>query len=116
MLWQIASGYKRENVEGALFSFTGHEFKKYLHTVDPQKMLQHFVNDSDRTFQFWEREPMVKECWSYNFFLQKLDYIHFNPCQPRWNLARTPEEYYWSSAAFYELGDTTFNWLSHYED
>jgi hypothetical protein len=32
----------------------------------------HFVNKSNRSFQFWEREPMAKECWTKKFFRQKL--------------------------------------------
>ncbi len=116
MLWQIAAGHERKNVEGALFSFTAHEFKKYMNATDPDLLLKHFVKSVDRGYQFWERVPMVKECWSHHFFMQKLEYIHYNPCQPRWKLARVPEEYYWSSAAFYELGDNTFDWLTHYAD
>jgi len=38
-------------------------------------------------------------------FLQKLNYIHNNPCQPKWNLADRPEEYKYSSAKNYILGN-----------
>jgi putative transposase len=69
-----------------------HEFERYLKKSDPFLLEKHFVNKSDRSFQFWEREPMVKECWTKKFFRQKLNYIHFNPCQPHWNLATSPEE------------------------
>ena len=48
------------------------------------------------------REAIVKECFTKSFFRQKLNYIHFNPSQPHWNLAALPEDYKWSSAAFYE--------------
>jgi len=34
-------------------------------------------------------------------FLQKLNYIHNNPCQEKWNLANNPEDYKYSSAANY---------------
>jgi hypothetical protein len=30
--------------------------------------------------------------------MQKLDYIHNNPLQPKWQLAKAPEEYFYSSA------------------
>jgi hypothetical protein len=36
--------------------------------------------------------------------LQKLNYIHNNPCQEKWQLAKAPEEYKHSSAANYISG------------
>ena len=116
LLWKISDGFERKDVQGALFSFTAHEFKRYLKKSDPFLLEKHFVNKSDRSFQFWEREPMVKECWTKKFFGQKLNYIHFNPCQPHWNLAGSPEKYKWSSASFYETGVKNFDCLMHFND
>jgi putative transposase len=47
---------------------------------------------------------------------QKLNYIHLNPLQEKWNLVRRPEDYLYSSASFYELGKDNFNILTHYKD
>ena len=116
MLWKISDGLERKDVQGAFFSFTAHKFEEYLKQKNPLQLEKHFLDKSDRSFQFWEREPMVKECWTKKFFRQKLNYIHFNPCQPHWNLARTPEEYKWSSANFYETGTKEFSWLTHFND
>ena len=116
MLWKISDGFERKDVQGALFSFTAHEFERYIKKNDSSLLEKHYVNKSDRSFQFWEREPMVKECWTKNFFRQKLNYIHFNPCQPHWNLAISPEEYKWSSVNFYEKGVKDFIWLTHFND
>ena len=33
----------------------------------------------------------IKECYSVDFIKQKLNYIHFNPCTGKWNLADMPE-------------------------
>jgi putative transposase len=41
---------------------------------------------------------------SRKMFLQKLNYIHNNPCQLKWNLADAPEDYKYSSAANYAKG------------
>ncbi len=114
LLWKIADGFERKDVQGAFFSYTAHLFKKYLKKNDPQFLEQYFVNGSDRDYQFWEREPMIKECWTKNFFHQKFNYIHFNPCQPHWNLAALPENYKYSSANFYETGSKDFGWLTHF--
>lgn len=114
LLWQMEDGNKRKEVQGALFSYTAHEFQRILREKNDTALLDYRVNAKDRNYQFWQRNPMVKECWSEHFFLQKMNYIHHNPCQPHWNLARYPEEYPWSSAAFYEKGDKKFEWITHY--
>ena len=33
--------------------------------------------------------------------IQKMEYIHNNPCRKKWILADAPEEYQYSSASFY---------------
>ena len=55
LLWKISDGFERKDVQGALFSFTAHEFKRYLKKSDPFLLEKHFVNKSDRSFQFWKR-------------------------------------------------------------
>ena len=42
-----------------------------------------------------------KECTSEKFIIQKLNYIHENPCQGKWQLALAPQAYKHSSAKFY---------------
>jgi len=42
------------------------------------------------------------------FFLEKLNYIHNNPCQEKWQLANKPEEYKHSSASNYILGEGVY--------
>jgi REP element-mobilizing transposase RayT len=116
LIWKISDGYPRKEVQAAFFSFTGHEFKKYLKVNDRTTLEQHYVNDADRFYQFWERDSLAKECFTENFLMQKLEYIHKNPCVPHWNLATIPEDYKWSSASFYLLGDVRFPWLSHIKE
>jgi putative transposase len=116
LLWRIADGFERQMVQGALFSYTGHAFQKYLRDTNPGILNKHYVNDADRTYQFWERNPLPKECITDGFLTQKLEYIHNNPCQPHWQLSKFPEQYHWSSASFYERGDKRFSWLKHFDE
>lgn len=51
--------------------------------------------------KIWEDGYNTKEVVSETFLLQKMDYIHNNPCQPHWGLSKSPEDYIWSSAGFY---------------
>ncbi|HEX5149860.1 MAG TPA: transposase [Parafilimonas sp.] len=116
LLWRIATGLEREMVQGAFLSFTAHAFKKRLKQNTPL-LPKFYVDAKDRSYQFWQREPMVKEVWTERFLLQKLNYIHYNPCQPHWQLAAIPEDYKWSSALFYERNIIEpYTWLTHYKD
>ena len=66
------------------------------------------VNPSDRKrgklHEVFEASFDIKECYSLEFIKQKLNYIHFNPCTGKWNLADIPESYVHSSVAFYGNG------------
>ena len=113
LLWKIEDGFDRANVQGAFLSFSAHEFKKKLGKLQLQ---EYKVDLVDRAFQFWQRDCVVKECWGEMFLEQKLEYIHNNPLQPHWNLADLPEKYFWSSASFYENGDSSFDFVTHYKE
>jgi REP element-mobilizing transposase RayT len=50
LLWKISDGFERKDVQGAMFSFTAHEFKKNLKKSDLILLENHYVNKSDRSF------------------------------------------------------------------
>jgi REP element-mobilizing transposase RayT len=54
--------------------------------------------------EVWEESFDLKKCWTENFVLQKLNYIHNNPCKGKWKLAESPVDYFHSSASFYVNG------------
>lgn len=65
-------------------------------------------------FKVWE--DRFDDLWigSREMLEGKLDYIHNNPLQQHWNLCELPEEYRYSSAAYYErdqIGDVK---VTHY--
>ena len=54
--------------------------------------------------EVWEQSFDIKECRTEKFILQKLNYIHNNPCSAKWKLADNPIHYLHSSASFYISG------------
>ncbi len=58
-----------------------------------------------RIFEYRYDSLMIR---TKKFFLQKLNYIHRNPCRSNWNLAVFPCEYVYSSAANYILGEGAY--------
>jgi REP element-mobilizing transposase RayT len=63
------------------------------------------VNRSDKKqnklHEVWEDSFDWKECYSDKMIIQKLDYIHDNPCRGKWRLAESPVDYIHSSARYY---------------
>ena len=104
----------KESPAGSFAKFTAHQFKKYLQVENPCSLKEFKSSKHDRSFQFWKRDPLAVPLTSEKSFLQKLEYIHCNPIQPKWNLAILPEDYRWSSASFYEHGNEEVGIVSDY--
>jgi putative transposase len=114
LIWQIQDGYKQEMIQNRFLKFTAQQMKFRLIDTNDQRLSQFLVNAKDRQYQFWERNSLSIDLWSPNVFTQKLDYIHDNPLQDKWQLVKYPEDYKYSSAAFYETGVDEFGLLTHY--
>jgi putative transposase len=66
-------------------------------------LLQSLNQDNRQEYKVWEDGYDARDIFSQDFLSQKMEYIHFNPCRSKWNLAGTPEEYPWPSARYYVL-------------
>lgn len=67
------------------------------------EVLQGMNTHDDQQYKVWEDSYDARDVFTPEFLWQKMEYIHYNPCRPKWNLAGSPEEYPWSSARFYML-------------
>jgi putative transposase len=114
LIWQIQDGYKQEMIQNRFLKFTAQQMKFRLIDTDDQRLSKFLVNAKDRQYQFWERNSLSIDLWSPNVFMQKLDYIHNNPLQDKWQLVKYPEDYQYSSARFYETGIDEFGLLTHH--
>ena len=80
--------------------------------------LQQGVNYSDlrrgKKHEVWEDSFDWKECRSRKMIIQKLDYMHNNPCTGKWHLVESPVEYLHSSAKFYITGEQGVYQVTHY--
>ncbi len=72
----------------------------------------HRLNKDDRDYQVWKREPLSIELLNKKMFIQKLEYIHYNPVQA--GFCETPEDYHYSSARYYVDGTNDFGMLKHF--
>jgi len=87
---------------------TARQIIRQLQAENDQKIsdvLRKASNDKNQEFKVWEDGYDARDIFSVEFLEQKMNYIHYNPCQSQWKLVDIPEEYLWSSAQFY-LVDT----------
>ena len=91
--------------------FIGYEIIKRLQQQQNDAtllLLQNGVNPAekqrDKLHQIWQGTFDIKECRTEKFILQKLNYMHQNPCTGKWKLSLSPHHYEHSSALFYERG------------
>ena len=113
LIWQPLGDWTPEKIQHSLLSFTAHKFKNHLQENHEQFLQQFKVDAKDRKYQFWERNPLGIDLVNEQMFLQKFNYIYRNPVVK--GLCLLPEDYYYSSAKFYELGIDDFGMLTHFK-
>ncbi|WP_192822244.1 transposase [Rufibacter sp. LB8] len=116
VLWKIEEPHLRPNVQRDFLKFTSQQLKLELTQHHPAVLEKFRVDAKDRQYQIWERNPLSVPCYTVAVTEQKLQYIHLNPVQEKWKLAKQPENYYYSSAKFYLENKDDFGFLTHYLD
>ena len=91
--------------------FMAYQIVKRLTAMSKTKLLMQMqlnVSEKDRSrrklHDVWINSFDVKECRTEKFILQKLAYIHNNPCAGKWRLVKEPHHYPHSSSLFYMNG------------
>ena len=112
LIWQFMFGFPPSGVQASFMKYTAQQLKRSLIKSDISMLAEFQVNKYDRTYQFWKREPLSVELRTHEVFIQKLEYIHYNPV--RAGLCVNPEDYHYSSARFYYDGTDHFKMLTHF--
>ncbi|MEP2774213.1 MAG: transposase [Fulvivirga sp.] len=85
--------------------FTSTMVRKGIDNLQFENLLERLrSNKKGRAFQVWMQRFDDLCLFNKNLVEQKIEYIHCNPLQEKWNLARCPEQYRYSSASFYQQG------------
>jgi REP element-mobilizing transposase RayT len=115
LIIKLIGGSPISNFQLSFMRYTAQKIKFYLHDNKLPILHDFLVHKKDRSYQFWQRNPLAKEMPSREICEQKLDYIHNNPVQGRWLLANSPQDYRYSSVRFYELEEKgEYPFLTHY--
>jgi REP element-mobilizing transposase RayT len=116
LIWRMNSKNGREMPYASFNKAIGHLIIKNMKESHDPKLTYFKVDEPERQYRVWQRDPLAVLLDSKAKLEQKLDYIHLNPLQEKWNLVAKPEDYRWSSAGFYETGKDEFEILTHYMD
>ena len=116
LIWEMCAKNGREMPNASFNKATSHLMVKDLKANHPRVLPYFKVDERERGYRVWQRDPLAVEMDSKPKIEQKLDYIHLNPLGERWNLVKRPEDYYWSSANYYHSGDDEFGFLTDYLD
>ena len=102
------TGKNLNNIVGNGKHFIAYEIVNRLRAQSKEQILEQMaegVNDTDRKrgklHEVWEDSFDWKECRSKELVMQKINYIHNNPCKGKWKLAESPVDYLHSSAKYY---------------
>ncbi len=112
LIWQIQEGYKRDAVQRNFLKFVSQTIERDLEKNHPKVLERFHVGAKDRKYQFWERNPLSIDLFTKEVFIQKMEYIHYNPVAA--GLCTYAEDYKYSSAKFYESGRDEFGFLTHW--
>jgi len=116
ILLELLNMNGKEKPHASFQKASSHAIVKDLKLNHPQVLAHFSVAEPDRQYRIWQANPLAIRMDTKMKASQKLDYIHNNPLQERWNLAKRPEEYAWSSAAFYQTNHSQFDFLTRYEE
>jgi len=87
-------------------SFTAHEILSDLRNKGEIELLQFFHQerrDKRHRYSIWQ-DIQAENIFTRDFLRQKLEYIHNNPIDKKWELAQDRADYRFSSACYYDRG------------
>ena len=111
LLYYVWNGKSLNTIIGNGKRFMAYDIIDRLESRKEERLLARLRSDvwaSDRKrckkHEVWKDSFDVKQCRTEKFVLQKLNYIHNNPCAGKWKLADSIIHYPHSSALFYMNG------------
>ncbi|RZL69784.1 MAG: transposase [Pedobacter sp.] len=116
IIWKMVQMNGKEMPHASFNKFTSHRIFEDMKAGAKSNLLNFEVNDEERKLRLWQRDPLAILIDSREMIEQKIDYIHRNPLQEKWNLCDFPENYKLSSAKYYLTGLDEFGFLTDYRE
>jgi len=115
LMWRKQEEWRQKNIQQQFLKFTAQQIKFRLQDSGNHEELNKYKSSQqDRMYHFWERRAYKATMYNRKVATQKIDYMHRNPVKAK--LCEFPEQYIYSSAAFYILNKNEWGFITHYED
>lgn len=110
-IWRANEMNGKESPQGSFLKYTAHQFKKMLKQDNPEQLKAYSSDAVNKSYEFWQRDPLAVRLYSKKVAIQKLNYLHRNPLAEHGQLVNDPCDYKYSSARYYELNKSDFDFL-----
>jgi putative transposase len=97
-------------------SYTSKKVRQEIEKYKPELLANLCYQRYKQNYKIWQDRFDELYLVSRKLLEAKLTYIHNNPLQEHWNLAKQPLDYLYSSAMFYEKGIQNRVIIKHYMD
>jgi|LakMenE18May11ns_1017448.scaffolds.fasta_scaffold9809902_2 REP element-mobilizing transposase RayT len=91
----------KEKPNASFIKETSHLIIKDLKENHDDVLKKFKVDEHDRVYRVWQRDSLAIEIFNNEMLEQKLEYIHNNPINKKWNLVNERDEYTFSSSKYY---------------
>jgi putative transposase len=88
LIWQAAGDKTPVQLQHSFMKYTAQQIEFDLVQNHPLVLDKFRVNAKDRTYQFWERNSLGIELYLHDVFMQKIEYIHWNPVKAGYVVCR----------------------------
>lgn len=107
---------KPQDIQRDVHKWVSRQIFTDLKANHPKVLAQFKVQSTDRQYQLWQRHSLAVEIFSESVLMQKLNYIHMNPVQPKWSLVEHPNDYYYSSSKQYNTNEVIWDFVTNWRD
>ena len=113
VIWTVLEPKSPADFQRDFLKATAKRLLKNISETEPNLLPKFISTQRDRKYHVWERRGLGIPIYKDEVLFQKMNYIHYNPCNLKWKLADRPEDYFYSSAGFYLGGRNDFDFLTH---
>ncbi|HBK89160.1 MAG TPA: transposase [Cytophagales bacterium] len=113
LVWQIIGDRSLAQVQRDFLRYTSQRILQLYRNINSPMYDELVIAANDRMRTVWQRRSFSRSIQSRKFLNQKINYIHNNPTKA--GLCKKPDDYKYSSAGFYLLNRTEWDFLSHYD-
>jgi REP element-mobilizing transposase RayT len=114
IIWQMQGDKQLSSEQQRLLKFVSQQIKFDLIAHHPLVLETFKTNIADRQYHFWKEKPLSIALFTDNVVKQKMDYLHNNPVQENWNLAKQAADYRFSSYRYYEMGESEWTFSTNF--